>query len=140
MTTTIKKARAAGLFSLALLFAGFAAYPAQALQLVEKPVLGSGMESGKSYDCDTRNEVKWAFKEYGLRHIDVSKTHDYYIYRVSGMIEAKKIEAAVTREENFSGDELLKTTSKSDWVRYVVLYDGCAHEIVKQLQPRLEAM
>jgi len=90
MTTTIKTARAAGLLSLALLIGGFAAVPAQASQLlVEKPVMGGEMGSGKSYDCETRSEVKSDFKEYGLRNVDVSKTHDYYIYRVSGLVSAK---------------------------------------------------
>ena len=140
MTMTIKTARAAGLLSLAVLLAGFAAVPAEARQLlVEKPVMGGDMSgdmgSGKNYDCENRSEVKYDFKQYGLRNIDVSKTHDYYIYRVSGLISSKKLEAAVTRE-SFSDNGLIG--SGSDWVRYVVLYDGCTQRIVKQLQPRAE--
>src|SRR3569833_1173674 len=97
MTMTIKTARAAGLLSLAVLLAGFAAVPAEArLLLVEKPVMGGDMSgdmgSGKNYDCENRSEVKYDFKQYGLRNIDVSKTHDYYIYRVSGLISSKQLE------------------------------------------------
>jgi hypothetical protein len=139
--TKTKTARAAGLISLAFVLAGFAGVStAEARQLlVEKPALGGEMSgdmgSGKSYDCENRSEVKYDFKQYGLRNIDVSKTHDYYIYRVSGLINAKKLEAAVTRE-SFSDNGLIG--SGSDWVRYVVLYDGCSQRIVKQLQPRAE--
>jgi hypothetical protein len=137
MTMTIKTARAAGLFSLALLLAGFAAMPAQASSILsEKPGMGSGMDSGKRYDCDSRQEVKYAFKKLGLRDIDVSKTHDYYVYRVSGKLPA---EAAAVREEAFSND-LLSTKKSHDYIRYVVIYDGCEHEIIQQLQPREKAM
>jgi len=36
--------------------------------------------------------------------------------------------------ESFSDNALIG--SGSDWVRYVVLYDGCSQRIVQQLQPR----
>ena len=134
---TIKTARAAGLLSLAVLLAGFATAPLQASQyLTEKPVIGGDMGSGKSYDCDSRQEVKYTFRKYGLRDIQVSKTHDYYVYRVSGKLPA---EAAELRQESFSND-LLSTKKSHDYIRYVVIYDACDRIITEQLQPRSKEM
>ena len=127
-TALFTKARTAGLVALTLVIAAAGAYPAQAGRLIiEKPIgeMGSGMSRDR-HDCDSRREIKEYFEEeYYLRHVDVSKTHDYYIYRVSGIGDAKK-EAALTSQ----------LSKKSDHVRYVFLYDACDHHVVKQLEPR----
>ena len=126
-TALFTKARTAGLVALTLVIAAAGAYPAQAGRiLIEKPIgeMGSGMSSDR-HDCDSRREIKYYFQdEYGLKHVDVSKTHDYYIYKVSGFA-LPKMEAL--------------TSKKSDYVRYVYLFDACEHEVIKQLQPRRES-
>ena len=108
------------------------AHPAQASSILSQKPTGE-MGSGK-YDCDSRQDVKYAFQKYGLRHVDVSKTHERYVYWVSGILPA---EAASLREEAFDSRSL---KTNNDYIRYVVIYDGCQHEILEQLQPRNKEM
>ncbi len=129
-TALTTKTRNAGLVALTLVLAATCAYPAQAGSILsQKPIGGT---SSDKYDCDSRQDVAYAFQKYGLRHIDVSKTHDRYIYRVTGLLPA----APALHEDAFDSRSL-KTY---DYVRYVVIYDGCRHEILEQLQPRSKEM
>ena len=132
MPTAMTNRAHAGLLALSIVLATACAYPAQAGAILSQKPTGD-MGSSK-YDCDSPRDVKYAFQKYGLRHIDVSRTHDRYVYRVSGILPA---EAASLREEAFDSRSL-KTSH--DYIRYVVIYDGCEHEILEQLQPRKKEM
>ncbi|HEX2673615.1 MAG TPA: hypothetical protein VHM25_22205, partial [Polyangiaceae bacterium] len=126
-TALFTKARTAGMIALTLVIAtAGAAAPAQASQLKHSfdIEIGSGSDS-RHDDCDSRREIKYFFQEeYDLRHVDVSRTHDYYIYKVSGFALPQMQPA------------LSEISKKSDYVRYVFLFDACEHEVIKQLQPR----
>src|SRR5882724_921067 len=94
MTNLPKRARIAGLVALSLTLAA-AALPAQAHTLSSISEIGteggSDMSSGKGdYKyCLSRQDVKYEFKTHShLRDIDVSRTQDRYIYKVSGYKKA----------------------------------------------------
>jgi hypothetical protein len=126
MTTLFNRVRNAALIALALgtIIAGAA--PAQALSLKQLPEMGSS--SDDHHDCDSRREVKYFFQEdYHLKNVNVSKTHDYYIYKVSGLAPApEKAESLVLKDKS------------SDYVRYVFLWDACEHEFVEWIKPSHE--
>ena len=130
-TALFNKARTAGVIALTLLTVAAVAVPAQAASILRDggfsiEIGGSSDNRDRHDDCDSRREIKYYFQDkYDLRHVDVSKTHDYYIYRVSGYAQpAKEQPAALLREKS------------SDYVKYVFLFDACDHEIIKQLQPK----
>ena len=134
MTTTnlFTKARNAALVSLALGIAAAGAFPSQAATLVEKQ--GPGSDKG-SYDCLSRSEVKYYFRDYGLKHVEVSRTSERYLYKVTGYKELSK-EPKLSDNGEFGSDLVKK--DKFDKVRYVVLFDACEEKIVKQIAPPLK--
>jgi hypothetical protein len=126
MNTTAKfaKIRNAAMLVLAFGIAAAGAYPVQAA-ILEKPIEGKD-----HYDCLSRQEVKWEFKQEGLKNVNVSRTHDDYIYRVTGYAYPKKEAAMLGGSEN-----LLVEKQSSEKVRYVFLYDACDHRVIEQLSP-----
>src|SRR4051812_3759529 len=125
-TSPTNRARAAGLIALALAFTTFA-LPVEAKTLAEIPVI-----SGDSHDCYSKQETKWYFKDKGFSHIKVSRTHDDYIYKVSGWADLPKKEAV----ESLGQQSILSSKPRDEKIRYVFLFDACDYRIVEQLEPR----
>ena len=125
MHTQFTKARVA-LFAFALGLTALGAYPAQAGHLIiEKPL--PGMDDSRHDDCESRQEVKHDF-ERRLDHVNVSRTSERYIYKVTGYGSLKAVESLRSTGSILSG--------KRDSVRYVFLYDACDERIIRQLEPR----
>ena len=128
-TALFAKARTAGLLALTLSFtlAASALAPAQAARLLtdNAPIeSGSSDMRSDSHDCDSRRELKYFFQsEYDFKQVDVRKTHDYYIYKVSALAPAKKAEALVLKDKS------------SDYTRYVFLWDACDHAVIEWIKP-----
>ena len=124
MTNLFATVRNAALIALALGTIVAGAAPAQALSLKQLPTMGSDDHR----DCDSRRDVKYYFQQYGLRHVDVQKTRDYDVYRVTGFAPPPREEAALS-----SSDDRL--SSRKDYIRYVILFDACDHSKTRILQP-----
>ena len=123
-TALFAKARTAGVITLALLTIASVAAPAQAARL---QIIGGsdlGLSESRHDECDSRRELKYYFQsEYDFKQVEVRSTHDDYIYKVSALAPAKKVEALVLKDKS------------SDYTRYVFLFDACDHSVIEWIKP-----
>ena len=123
MTSLTAKTRAAGLIALALSLTSFT-LPVEASSLKTIPAMSS---DDSHHDCYSKREIKeYFYEEYHLTHIKVQKTHDRYIYKVSGFGPAEMAALAPA----------MSSDDHHDYIKYVFLYDACEYEVIEQLRPR----
>ena len=135
ITTTRGRLRSAMLLALTL---GIAAGGAL-------PVLAASKDQGatdfglKTSQCLSRQEVKRELQDmHRLTHIDVSRTGDHSIYRISGYIEVPK-RAAVADSgivaDGASPDSGLLSGQATQKVRYIALFSACEDRVVRVITP-----
>jgi hypothetical protein len=127
-TALFTKARTAGLLALTLTLtiATSALAPAQAASFLSQK--SSSDLSSSHDDCISRRELKYELQsDYHYKQIDVQKTHDYYIYKVSALAPAK-----------MAAESLVLKDKSSDYTRYVFLFDACDEAIIEWIKPSHE--